>query len=302
MATRSGPKPLEDGEQRHSGGFCRSWTTKRILGLRLVFVGIHTRPRGEARCRWLLLWPPWLRRASRVCEVMALPVPLMQTEDSTCCDPPASARPLCSSSGHCLGYRPCSGPPAWTPCSGSLVSPAPVLPSNRRGAEPVSVLTPLCKPEDPLERFSETWSLTLALTHLLGSKLVISLSVLESKVDRQARCSKSDSRGGGGGDSFCFSSRAQRGEGPFVMHLGLATPMPPWPQIPLSAPQARGAGRGLQWGPWDVWNASRGDRPTLSSRSCDQGSIGDGFGAEVFTFFPVSGGSEECPPSLSPTS
>ncbi|XP_025768421.1 G-protein coupled receptor 157 [Puma concolor] len=40
MATRSGPKPPEDGEQRHSGDFCRSWTTKRILGLRPVELGV----------------------------------------------------------------------------------------------------------------------------------------------------------------------------------------------------------------------------------------------------------------------
>lgn len=85
----------------------------------------------------------------------------------------------------------------------------------------------------------------------------------EKQSGSQALFRKLDYCGNGSISPQSSEALPQR-EGPFLVHIGLTTPRPTWPQIPVSSP-GRGAGCGLKWGRWNARNASCSDRPTVTS-------------------------------------
>lgn len=127
---------------------------------------------------------------------------------------------------------------------------------------------PFMKVRGPVERFSRIRSLTLALTHrLIGPSSSLSQSTSFSQCWRAEQAARLPLANWIPVGIVLFLLRAQRTccrEGPFVTHVGLTTPCPLGHTFP-SAPQARGARRGLEWGRWNAWNASCSDRPTLRS-------------------------------------
>lgn len=124
------------------------------------------------------------------------------------------------------------------------------------------------KVRGPVERFSRIRSLTLALTHrLIGPSSSLSQSASFSQCWRAEQAARLPLANWIPVGIVLFLLRAQRTccrEGPFVTHVGLTMPCPLGHTFP-SAPQARGARRGLEWGRWNAWNASCSDRPTLRS-------------------------------------